>query len=165
MIRPYRSDDRAVVLEINEANVPDVGPLDDAKLDLLLDEAVLFLVVEVDEVIVGLMILLGPGGQYPSPNYRWFSEHYEDFLYVDRIALAEAARGQGWGPALYGQFEATARERSVDVMTAEVNTVPLNERSLRFHAISGFEEVARCQPYGGHEEVAMLVKAVLPLPV
>lgn len=160
MIRSYTPADRSAVLAINEANVPEVGPMDDAKLDLLLDEAESFLVVEVNEVVVGIMILLGPGGTYASPNYRWFSERYDRFLYVDRIALAEEARGHGWGPALYARFEELAVERGVATMAAEVNTVPVNERSLRFHAVAGFEEVERCRPYGGDEEVAMLVKTL-----
>jgi len=160
MIRSYTPADRSAVLAINDANVPDVGPLDDAKLDLLLDEAESFLVVEIDSVVVGLMVLLGPGGTYASPNYRWFSERYDQFVYVDRIALAESARGRGWGPALYARFEELALERGVVTMAAEVNTVPFNERSLRFHAIAGFEEVDRCRPYGGDEEVAMLVRTL-----
>jgi len=160
MIRSYTPADRSAVLAINDANVPEVGPLDDAKLDLLLDEAESFLVVEIDSVVVGLMVLLGPGGTYASPNYRWFSERYDQFVYVDRIALAESARGRGWGPALYARFEELALERGVVTMAAEVNTVPFNERSLRFHAIAGFEEVDRCRPYGGDEEVAMLVRTL-----
>ncbi len=160
MIRDYTAADRSAVLAINEANVPEVGPMDGAKLDLLLSEAESFLVVEVKDVVVGIMILLGPNGTYASPNYRWFCERYNDFVYVDRIALAETARGQGWGPALYARFEDVARERGVPILTAEVNTVPMNERSLRFHDIAGFEEVARCQPYGGDEEVAMLAKTL-----
>jgi predicted GNAT superfamily acetyltransferase len=160
MIRPYEAADRSAVLALNKANEPEVGPLNDAKLDLLIDEALSFLVVDVDGQVVGIMILLGPGGTYSSPNYRWFSERYENFVYVDRIALAESVRGQGWGPTLYARFEALARERGVATMAAEVNTVPLNERSLRFHDIAGFDEVGRCKPYGGDEEVAMLVKTV-----
>ena len=160
MIRAYTPSDRHGVLAINEANVPEVGPMDDAKLDLLIDEAESFLVVEVDGVVVGMMILLGPGGAYASPNYRWFVERYDQFVYVDRIALAESARGQGWGPALYATFEEVARERGVVTLTAEVNTVPINERSLRFHEVAGFDEVARCQVYGGDGEVAMLVKTL-----
>lgn len=160
MIRPYRVADREAVLAINGANVPEVGEMDEAKLDLLISEAVSFLVVEVDGAVVGLMILLGPGGRYSSPNYRWFSERYDDFVYVDRIALSESARGSGWGPALYEQFEQVARDRNVVTLAAEVNTVPMNERSLRFHKIAGFDEVGRCQPYGGDEEVAMLVKTL-----
>jgi predicted GNAT superfamily acetyltransferase len=160
MIRDYRATDRAAVLAINEQNVPEVGPLDDTKLDLLIDEAVSFQVVEVAGAVVGLMILLGPGGTYTSPNYRWFSRRYDRFVYVDRIALTPEARGRGWGPALYARFEEVAREGGATHMLAEVNTVPINERSLRFHDRAGFDEVARCQPYGGDEEVAMLAKAL-----
>ena len=160
MIRPYEPADRIAVLAVNDANVPDVGPMDDAKLDLLVTEAISFDVVVVDDAVVGLLILLGPGGTYPSPNYRWFSERFDDFVYVDRIALAEAARGQGWGPQLYEHAESVARQREVETLTAEVNTVPPNDRSLRFHTIAGFDEVARCHPYGGDEEVAMLVKTL-----
>ena len=160
MIRRYDEGDRAAVLALNAANVPEVGEMDGAKLDLLLAEAVTVDVVEVDDDIVGFMILLGPGGAYPSPNYRWFEAHYDDHLYVARIAIAASARGQGWGPALYARFEERGRERRAPVLTAEVNTVPINERSLRFHAIAGFDEVARCRPYGPDEEVAMLVKTL-----
>lgn len=160
MIRDYRPEDRAAVLAINEMNIPDVGDMDDVKLDLLLEQSAQFSVVDIEGVVVGIMILLGPGSTYASPNYRWFSERYDDFLYVDRIALAPEARGQGWGPALYASFAERAAERAAPVMTAEVNTVPRNDRSLRFHDINGFVEVARCQPYGGEEEVAMLVRTL-----
>lgn len=158
MIRAYVEGDREAVLALNADNIPEVGEMDGAKLDLLLSEAVAVEVVEVDDEIVGFMILLGPGGSYASPNYRWFEERYDNHLYVDRIAIATAARGQGWGPALYARFEELGRERGASVLTAEVNTVPINERSLRFHSIAGFEEVARCRPYGPDEEVAMLAK-------
>lgn len=158
MIRDYTPADHEAVLEINGANVPEVGEMDEAKFALLRAEAVALQVVEVDGAILGFMVLLGPGGSYSSPNYRWFSERYTDFVYVDRIALSEAARGQGWGPALYRYFEAVTNDRSAGVMLAEVNTVPPNPRSLRFHEIFGFAEIARCKPYGGDEEVAMLVK-------
>jgi len=160
MIRGYRPEDRSAVLEINESNIPDVGEMDDTKLDLFLEEAANVSVVEVDDTVVGIMILLGPGSAYASPNYRWFSERYDNFLYVDRIALAPEARGQGWGPALYAMFAELAAELASPVMLAEVNTVPRNDRSLRFHEINGFEEIARCQPYGGDEEVAMLVRTL-----
>ena len=165
MIRRYRPADRAAVLELNEMNLPDVGPMDDAKLDLFVAEAAQISVVEIENAVVGIMVLLGSGSSYQSPNYLWFSERYEDFVYVDRIALAPAARGQGWGPALYEQFEAVTRERGAPVMLAEVNTVPRNDRSLRFHSIAGFDEVARCRPYGGDEQVAMLVKPMLVKPM
>jgi len=160
VIRPFHESDRAAVLELNAQNVPEVGELDETKLDILLDESISTLVIEVDHAVVGFMILLGPGGAYGSPNYAWFSERYDDFLYVDRIAIAVGARGQGWGPSLYGRFESLAIERASGVMLAEVNTVPPNPRSLRFHDVFGFVELARVQPYDGEEEVAMLAKTL-----
>lgn len=156
MIRSYSEGDRQAVLDINAANVPEVGTMDGAKFDLLLAEAVDVSVVDVDGQVVGFMILLGPGGTYGSPNYAWFSARYPEFVYVDRIALGEAARGQGWGPQLYERAAAATRTAGAPVLLAEVNTVPPNPRSLRFHEIFGFVEVGREQPYGGDEEVAML---------
>ncbi len=158
MIRPYEARDQTAVLAINEANVPAVGRIDLAQLDQLVEEAQATLVVEVDQVVVGFMILLGPNATYASPNYAWFSASYESFTYVDRVALAESALGQGWGPALYRQFQQHAEARDSPVMCAEVNTVPPNPRSLRFHELFGFVEVERRKPYGPEEEVAMLVK-------
>jgi len=162
MIRNYEVRDHDAVLAINEVNVPEVGEMDSAKLAFLLDETVSTSVVEVAGSVLGFMVLLGPGGAYGSPNYRWFSERHQQFTYVDRIAVLEEARGQGWGPALYDHFESIATASQSDVMCAEVNTVPANPRSLRFHEIFGFEEVARCQPYDGSEEVAMLEKRLKP---
>ena len=72
MIRPYRDTDREAVLRINAENVPEVGPMDGEKLDLLLDAAGMFRVVEVDGEVVGLFIGLPEGTAYGSPNYAWF---------------------------------------------------------------------------------------------
>lgn len=160
MIRRFDGRDRAAVLAINASNVPEVGTMDDSKLDLLLAEAVDVSVVDVDGHVVGFMVLLGPGGDYASPNYAWFTERYDDFVYVDRIAIDEADRGQGWGPRFYERAVEIATVRSAPVLLAEVNTVPPNPRSLRFHEIFGFAEVGREQPYGGDEEVSMLACAI-----
>ncbi|MEZ5226999.1 MAG: hypothetical protein R2710_10080 [Acidimicrobiales bacterium] len=65
------------------------------------------------------------------------------FAYVDRIAIAESeSRDQGWGPALYHDFQAWAVANDRPRLAAEVNTQPPNPRSLRFHEIFGFDEVA-----------------------
>jgi predicted GNAT superfamily acetyltransferase len=155
VIRPYRPADREALLALNAANVPEVGPMDGAKLELLLAEALRFDVVELDGAIEGALVVLGDGGTYRSPNYRWFAERHERFAYVDRVMLSERLRGQGWGKALYDAAVATARALGKPVLTAEVNTLPPNPRSFRFHEGCGFVEVGRQRPYGPDEEVAM----------
>ncbi len=155
MIRQFRDSDGDSVLALNAANVPEVGPLDRTKLDLLADAAALFAVLDLEGSIEGALVVLGEGSSYSSPNYRWFSDRHEVFAYVDRIMLSPATRGMGWGVKLYDAAASTARHLGKGVLTAEVNTEPPNPRSVRFHEAFGFVEVGRQRPYGPHEEVAM----------
>ena len=158
MIRDYISSDAAVVLALNASNVPEVGPMDLAKLELLAFESPCFKVVEIESEVIGMLIMLDETSSYPSVNYRWFADRHESFAYVDRIALGETARGQGWGPSLYDIATSYGVEANKPYLCAEVNTVPPNPRSLRFHEINGFVVAGYQQPYGGDETVAMVEK-------
>lgn len=161
-IRPYVPSDAAAVLALNEANQPEVGPLDQTKLDNLAAEAALFLVLEDDnpQAVAGFMIVLNEGATYPSPNYRWFADRYERFYYVDRIAVAATSTGQGWGSALYNAATEATAASGRDLLCAEVNTIPDNPPSHRFHGANGFVEVGRANPYSPDAEVAMYVKTL-----
>ncbi|MEZ5340706.1 MAG: GNAT family N-acetyltransferase [Acidimicrobiales bacterium] len=160
MIRDYAETDAPDVLALNEANLPELGPMDQAKLDLLANDSPCFKVVEVDGRAVGMLIVLDETSSYPSLNYGWFRARHEVFAYVDRIALGTEARGAGWGPALYEIATTYAVEAGKPVLCAEVNTVPPNPRSHRFHEINGFVVVEHFQPYGGPATVAMFEKAL-----
>jgi predicted GNAT superfamily acetyltransferase len=104
----------------------------------------------------GFLILIGPGvADYESPNYRWFSERYDDFLYVDRIVIDEANRGSGLGRMLYEFAVDRAMQRPV---LAEVNVRPRNDVSLAFHEAFGFAHVGAQQVEDGAKEVAMLCR-------
>ncbi len=156
MIRPYEVRDAEAVLILNEVNVPAVGPMDRAKLDLLVDESMFVDVIEIDDSIEGALFVLPDGAAYESPNYRWFSARYPQFVYVDRIMLSPATRGMGLGVQLYDRAVAAGRAHEKSHLLAEVNTEPANPRSLRFHEVYGFVEVGRERPYGPDEEVSML---------
>lgn len=160
MIRKYQTSDFDAVMRVNAANVPEVGEMDDAKLGLLLEEAGLVQVVEIHGEVHGMMFILIEGGTYASTNYAYFCDRHPSFAYVDRIALAEAARGQGWGPELYENAEQWAKDNAKPVLVAEVNTVPNNPRSIRFHEIFGFTEIERRNPYESDEEVAMFERVL-----
>jgi len=161
-IRPRTPADDPALEAVNAANVPEVGPLDEARLALFARAADRFDVVEVDGDVVGLFVGLAEGVSYASPNYRWFAERHERFAYVDRIALEPVARGIGIADELYGGFERWAAETGRPVVCAEVNVVPPNPRSLRFHERRGFARVGEVAPYGTDERVAMVEKRVGP---
>ncbi len=159
MIRQYRVSDADGVLGLNESCVPEVGPMDREKLSSFEEWAPYFKVVEVDDAIVGFLIGLDQSAPYGSPNFGWFTERVDRFAYIDRIAVAESQRGQGWGPDLYHDFEKWARKRNLSAMTAEVNVEPPNPRSARFHQLFGFEEMQEFEPTGSSDyRVVMLRK-------
>lgn len=158
MIRAYDPADAAQVLTLNEACQPEVGPMDEAKLAGFEQWAAQMRVVEVNGRIVGFLVGLTEDAPYGSPNFAWFVERHPSFAYVDRVAIDEAQRGAGWGPALYRDFEGWARDNSRPVLCAEVNTEPPNPRSLRFHDLFGFDMVAQFHPYGNDRRVGMMEK-------
>jgi predicted GNAT superfamily acetyltransferase len=159
-VRERTEDDDVALRTMNAANEPEVGPLDDDRLALFGRAASTFDVVELDGTLVGLFVGLAEGLPYASPTYRWFADRHPRFAYVDRIALQPEGRGLGIADELYDRFERWAAQTGRPVVCAEVNVVPPNPRSLRFHERRGFEVVGELAPYGTEERVAMVEKRV-----
>lgn len=135
--------DREAILRINNANVPAVGALTAAEMTDLLALASSTLVVtprEAPDLVAGFCVLLDPGTSYHSENYRWFDTRYDDFWYLDRVAVDEPFRSRGLGAAVYAEVERRAAFRMIAL---EVNLRPRNEGSLRFHRRHGFVEVGQ----------------------
>lgn len=141
------------VHEINEASVPEVGAASLDRLAFIVDESDIALVTEVDDVVVGFVLVLAPGSTYDSVNYRWFMDRFDDAMYLDRVALDASARGRGLGSELYEAVDTLIGERRAggarcSHLTLEVNVDPPNEPSLRFHSKLGFDEVGRQMSHG-----------------
>lgn len=144
-LRPYRADDLPVVHAINQAEVPAVGSETPESLGHIADQSVVAVVAEEGDRIAGFCLVLAPGADYHSGNYLWFSERYDDFVYLDRVAIAPAFQRRGLGRALYAEVERLAVERcpTARQFTLEVNLRPRNDTSLAFHGALGFVEVGQ----------------------
>jgi predicted GNAT superfamily acetyltransferase len=141
-LRPLTPTDHVHVLALNEANVAELAPMDEERLEVLSRLADRFDVVEVDGEFGGFVITFAPGAAYDSENYRWFTQrHGPDFYYLDRIVLASAVRRRGLGSLVYDEVEATAGRYGR--LALEVNLVPRNDASLAFHDRRGYVEVGR----------------------
>ena len=125
---------------INEQGLPGVGEVNPSQLEALVHWSVFTLGAFEEEKLVGFVICLPPGTAYQSLNYRWFDTRYSSFLYVDRIAVGEAHRNRGVGSMLYEEVHHQAKNEGIPV-AAEVNLVPLNAGSMRFHERQGYAEV------------------------
>ncbi len=156
-IKDVSRDDLEEVLRLNEDSVPHVSRIDLAQMEWFASNANYFRVVRHERDLAGFLIGLRPGLPYSSPNYRWFSENYSDFGYIDRVAVSAAARRKGIASRLYQDFAGSLRGK-VNVMTCEVNIRPPNESSMRYHERQGFVRVATQETEGGKKEVALLEK-------
>jgi len=149
------SENLADILRLNQDAVPHVSSISKAEMEWFARHAHYFRIVQRHGRLAGFLIGLRPGLEYASPNYRWFSENYEDFGYVDRVAVSPTARRRGIASCLYTDFAATLTGK-VDVMTCEVNIRPPNESSMTYHVQHGFVQVATQETDGGNKEVALL---------
>ncbi len=158
MIRPATPADLDAVLALNQANLPAVGPLDEQSLTHLVEIAAHVAVADDDGEVVGMLVgLEGPGSDYDSHNYAWFSERFDRFLYVDRVVVADSHHGRGLGRRLYDDFVATAAAGHTHLL-AEVNVRPRNDASLAFHARLGFEQLEERESPTGAVRVVMVAK-------
>ena len=160
-IRFVTDADLDEILVHNNTAVPAVNALTRADLENFVRVAHSFLVIDSpDGAIAGFMIGLGPGTDYDSLNYAWFSARYDSFVYVDRIVVAETGRGMGVGTRLYDEFGRRGRADDHAVMLAEVNIEPRNDVSLAFHEARGFVSVGEQDTEGGAKRVTLLEKAL-----
>ena len=156
-LRCVEEDDLEAVLRLNEASVPEVGSVGLEQIRWFAAHAAYFKVATQDDRFAGFLIGMRPGTTYASPNYRWFCDTYEDFGYIDRVAIAPDARRLGLATRLYRDFEASL-PASAAVMTCEVNILPPNQSSMRFHENYGFGRVGTQALDGGAKKVAMMAK-------
>ncbi len=141
-IRHSVPGDLAELHRINEANAPKVGNITAEDLAALIDISFATLVATRDGALAGFVLSLVEKADYDSLNYAWISDKHESFAYVDRVAVDAAFRNQGVGQLLY-----EALEREIDgqrpVLTCEVNALPPNPGSMRFHERLGFRDIGR----------------------
>jgi len=140
VIRPAEATDLDAILALNAAALVETGPLDEAGLARLLAEAFRASIAAPAD---GFLIALDQASRIEGPNFAWFKARHARFVYVDRVVVAAAARGQGIGQALYRDLIAAARAAGHTLIGGEVNLDPPNPVSDAFHAGFGFAEVGR----------------------
>ena len=136
--RLLRDGDNSAILALNNAHAQELSLLDADALGRMIGHA--FHAVRAGEADA-FMIAFDQGGDYASPNFLWFRERYERFVYVDRIAVNPSARGRGLARMLYEDLFELARRAGHARVVCEVNSQPPNPASDAFHKSMGFAEV------------------------
>jgi hypothetical protein len=162
MIRfePAVPADHGEILALNEAAIPAVNRIGHETLAVLHEQAELLVVARASDAVAGFLLALNETATYDSINYQYFRTRYDRFAYVDRIVVGAPYRRLGLGAGLYAAlFDATAHLPRV---ACEVNLLPPNPGSLRFHTGLGFRVVGEQDTEGGSKRVALMVREQSP---
>lgn len=149
-IREIEQTDFDTVIDLNQNALEGVGPLDHESLSLLVKQADQALVLDDDGDIAGFVITLPTGATYDSSRYDWFERRLAEYVYLDRIVVAETHRRQGVASRLY---EAVEGDLPVALEVYETNDV-----SLAFHRSRGYETVGELD-HAGKTNLMMLKTA------
>ncbi|ETX05692.1 MAG: hypothetical protein ETSY2_21505 [Candidatus Entotheonella gemina] len=153
--RDAQPADYQTVLDLNDASVHYLSPLDGERLARLASESCQFRVAVRGGKIIGFLMAFADEADYDSMNYRWFATRYRRFVYIDRVVVREDCRGLGLARRFYQELEAWAMQHAMTRLSCEVDVDPPNAASLAFHDKAGFREVGR-QVAGDDSKVVSL---------
>lgn len=149
--------DGQALLALNNAHALELSWLEPERLAKLVAEAFVARRVGVADA---LLLAFDQDADYDSVNFLWFRERFDRFVYVDRVVVADAARGRGLARRLYDDLFAAARAVGHARIVCEVNSDPPNPASDAFHAALGFIPVGTAEIHGGKKTVTYLERVL-----
>ena len=157
-LRNTLEDDLSEIFQINEASIPAVNTVSIDEFKWFLSKKTYFKCAEDEERnICGFLLVLPPGLDYESLNYKWFSGQYSNFAYIDRIAIDESSKRKGIGSSLYTDLESTMKDK-YDLIACEFNIKPLNETSKKFHEKLDYKNVGYQYTENDTKQVSLMIK-------
>ena len=146
------------ILSSNGLNEPHVGSLNKKKLQSLLIQSNYCKVAFYNDEPAGFLLCIPEDMKYSSLNYKWVSERYSNFIYIDRISILEKYQNKKLGTALYTDLFYFSIENQYDIILCEVNIMPQNPGSIRFHKKFDFVECGSQFTEGRTKEVQFFYK-------
>jgi uncharacterized protein len=156
LLRSLSAGDADRILDLNNEHDVETSLLDLPAAERLL--AMCFYAKGIGLGARGFLLALDQDAAYDNQNFHWFRARFERFVYIDRIIVAQDARGQGLARLMYEDLFAEAKTAGHVRVVCEVNIDPPNEGSLAFHRSMGFVALADVAVKGGSKRVRYLVK-------
>jgi len=139
-VRDLTPSDLDWVYALNEQHSAELSSVSQSGFAGLVDRSAYARVID-DEA--AFLLAFDQDADYDSPNFLWFKERVDRFVYVDRIAVSSAFRRKGLARLLYENLFEFTKERGEERVLCEVNSEPPNPVSDAFHASLGFAVLGR----------------------
>ena len=156
VLRAIRAEDLPQFLALNNAHAAELSLLAPEELAHLVDRA--FLAIRTEAA--AFLLAFDQDAAYASPNFLWMRRRFDRFVYIDRVVVAQQARGLGLARQLYGAVLAAARRSGHGRVVCEVNSEPPNLASDAFHRAMGFAEIGNAALDGGRKSVRYMERPV-----
>jgi uncharacterized protein len=149
-LSPAAITDESPWLALNNAHAEELSYLTPLRLRKLIGEAFMAVKVGIGDA---LLIAFDQDADYDSENFLWFKRRLSSFVYVDRVVVDPATRGQGLARQLYRELFVRAAAAGHTRIVCEVNSNPPNPGSDKFHLSLGFAEVGTASISNGTKQV------------
>ena len=159
-LREVTISDLEKIRKINEEAIPAVNSVSLEEFRWFLKRSIYFKVsLNEDENVCGFLLVLPTGLKYESLNYKWFSDKFSDFAYIDRIAVKDEFRGKGIGKSLYVDLEKSVM-KDIKRIACEFNIKPPNLVSKKFHEGLDYKRVGTQLTEMDTKEVSLMIKEI-----
>ena len=162
-IRDVQEHELDAILAMNNAAGSGILPVNKSQIQFFWKHADYFRVAESNDCLVGFLVALNRDLDYDSTNFQWFKQRYDDFMYVDRIVIANSQRSAGIGRLFYADVMSFAEVRAPAIV-AEVFMEESTHPALLFHGSFGFHEVGQHQWQDSPLRAIMLYKRLCSHP-
>jgi hypothetical protein len=113
------AEDADRILYLNNEHAVETSLLDLTAAERLL--AMCFYAKCVSPGMRGFLLALDQDAAYDNQNFHWFRRRFERFVYIDRVIVAQDARGQGLARLMYEDLFAEAKAAGHVRVVCEVN--------------------------------------------
>jgi uncharacterized protein len=148
---------RDELLHLNNSSARETSMLTRPRFDSMISSASIATYIEPR---AAFLLAFAETDDYDGGHFLWFRHRFESFLYIDRVVVAEAHRRHGLGKLLYADVIRRADQFGHKSVVCEVNVLPANPVSDKFHAALGFEETGRATTDNGAKTVRYLFRRV-----
>jgi hypothetical protein len=152
-------DELTLISKINEEAIPAVNTVSKKEFIWFYENSIYFKKVTIEKNLAGFLLVLPMNIPYKSLNYSWFSKRFNNFAYIDRIAVKEEYKSLGIGTLLYSDLEQSL-PKDIKIIACEYNIKPLNKVSQNFHQKMEYKNVGTQFTENNTKEVSLMIKKI-----